>query len=330
MRRPSVSIIVPYPKDNPYLKECLEHCLKLDYPGEYEIIILPDGPEKHDLPRVKVIPTGKIGPSEKRDIGLDQARGEIVAFLDDDTFPVREWLKKAVRHFENPQIAAVGGPAVTPPGDGLWEQASGAIYASPLVSGQYVYRYLPRPQRFVDDYPSCNLLVRRSVMAEIGGYDSAFYPGEDTIICLKIVRDLKKKILYDPEALVYHHRRKLFRGHLRQIKNYALHRGYFVRKFPETSRRLSYFLPTVFTLGVAVGWLTAFFPPVLFSLYLGALGIYLGITFFGSCLRKDVRIAPLVFSGVIVTHLTYGYWFLVGLFSRAMREEKLALSRSTV
>jgi len=108
MNSPLVSIIIPYPKDNPFLQECMEHCLKLDYPN-YEIIILPDGEEKHDWEKTTIIPTGKIGPSEKRDIGLKQAKGEIVAFLDDDTFPVKDWLKNAVRHFEDPEIAAVGG-----------------------------------------------------------------------------------------------------------------------------------------------------------------------------------------------------------------------------
>lgn len=342
MKWPSVSIIVPYPKDNPYLRECLEHCLRLDYP-DYEIILLPDGPEKHDLPQnsgpnelrttsyelqIKVVPTGKIGPSQKRDIGLSHARGEIVAFLDDDTYPVREWLKNAVRHFADPEIAAVGGPAVTPPSDGEREQASGAIYASPLVSGQYVYRYLSRTKRYVDDYPSCNLLVRRDVMREIGGYDSTFYPGEDTVICLKITRDLKKKILYDPEAQVFHHRRKVFRGHLRQIKNYALHRGYFVRKFPETSLRLSYFIPTLFTVGVAIGWAAAWVSPFFLSLYCGLLGVYLAATFFAAIRPGHVKISLLVFGGIIATHFTYGFWFLVGLFSKAMREEKLSVSPS--
>ncbi len=324
MNFPFVSIIVPYPKDNPFLQECMEHCLKLDYPA-FEIILLPDGEETHDWPHTQIIPTGKIGPSEKRDIGLKYAKGEIVAFLDDDTFPIKEWLRNAVRHFENPEIAAVGGPAVTPLHDSPLQRASGAIYESALVSGQYTYRYLPRAKRYVDDYPSCNLLVRRSIMEEIGGYNSFYYPGEDTVICLKITKELKKKIIYDSEALVYHHRRNVYRGHLRQIKNYALHRGYFVKKFPETSLRFSYFVPSLFTVGVVAGPLLGALSPFLMSVYILTLTTYLAAVFYNAFKYKDAKLFKPVFLGIIVTHLTYGYWFLVGLFSKKMREEKLAI-----
>lgn len=326
MNWPFVSIIVPYPKDNPFLQECMEHCLKLDYPA-FEVILLPDGEEKHDWPHTQIIPTGKIGPSEKRDIGLKHAKGEIVAFLDDDTFPVAGWLKSAVRHFESEEIAAVGGPAVTPENDSDLQKASGAIYESSLVSGQYTYRYLPKAKRYVDDYPSCNLIVRKSIMEEIGGYNSFYYPGEDTVICLKITKELKKKIIYDPEALVYHHRRNVYRAHLKQIKNYALHRGYFVKKFPETSLKPAYFVPSIFTLGVVLGPVLGSFSLFLMSVYVLVLTVYLGAVFYNAFYSKNAKLFQHVFLGIIVTHLTYGYWFIVGLCSKNMREEKAALTQ---
>ncbi len=325
MNTPFVSIIIPYPKDNPFLQECMEHCLKIDYPA-YEIILLPDGEETHDWAHTQIIPTGKIGPSEKRDIGLNNAKGEIVAFLDDDTFPVKDWLKNAVRHFENDEIAAVGGPAATPANDGPLQQVSGAIYESPLVSGKYVYRYLPKTKQYVDDYPSCNLIVRKSIMEEIGGYNSFYYPGEDTVICLKITKELNKKIIYDPEALVYHHRRNVYRAHLKQIKNYALHRGYFVKKFPETSLKPAYFVPSAFTLGVVLGPLVGVFSSFLMSVYVLVLTGYLISVFYSSFNHKSAKLFQHLFLGIIVTHLTYGYWFLVGLCSKKMREEKAALN----
>lgn len=326
MNTPLVSIIIPYPKDNPFLQECMQHCLKLDYPA-YEIILLPDGEEKHDWPNTQIIPTGKIGPSEKRDIGLKNAKGEIVAFLDDDTFPVKDWLKNAVHHFENPEIAAVGGPAATPENDSMLQKASGAIYESPLVSGKYVYRYLPKQKQYVDDYPSCNLIVRKSIMDEIGGYNSFYYPGEDTVICLKITKDLKKKIIYDPEALVYHHRRNVFRAHLKQIKNYALHRGYFVKKFPETSLRPAYFVPSAFTVGLVAGPILGMVSPFLMSVYILVLTTYSIAVFYNAFKSKDVKLFWYVFLGIIVTHLTYGFWFIIGLCSKKMREEPAAVTQ---
>lgn len=272
----TVSIIVAVKKDNPNLRECIESCLKLNYP-DFEILVLPDNDLILSYPKTRVIPTGELTPPLKRDMALSQAQGEILAFLDDDAYPDKDWLAKALRHFEFPEIAAVGGPAVTPDADSLRQKASGQVYSSYLMSGQYVYRYLPKGERFVDDYPSCNFLVRKSVMRELGGFNTRFWPGEDTFLCLKIVRDLKKKIIYDPQVLVYHHRRGLFKGHLKQIANYALHRGYFVKRFPETSFRLTYFLPSFFVLGLFFSRVISLLNPALTFHYLFLLSFYLTI-----------------------------------------------------
>lgn len=355
----TVSIIVAVKKDNLYLRECIESCLKLDYP-DFEILVLPDNDLILNYPKTRVIPTGELTPPLKRDMALSQAKGEILAFLDDDAYPDKDWLTKALRHFESPEIAAVGGPAVTPEADSLRQKASGLVYSSYLMSGQYVYRYLPRPQRFVDDYPSCNFLVRKSVMRELGGFNTKFWPGEDTFFCLKIVRDLKKKIIYDPQVLVYHHRRSLFKGHLKQIANYALHRGYFVKRFPETSFRLTYFLPSFFVLGLFFGRVISLLNPALTSSYFSLIGVYLAIVYifavkgnlfvirskssfqippplvggvrgggvsrvsadgWVATAKEDFRLIFLVFWGIIFSHLVYGLYFIKGLFSSKLKEE---------
>ena len=110
-------------------------------------------------------------------------------------------------------------------------------------------------RRDVDDYPSCNLLVRTDVLREIHGYRTDFWPGEDTLLCEDIVYGQGKRLVYDPWSIVYHHRRRLFGPHLRQLGRYAFHRGYFVKKSPKTSFKLSYFIPSLFVLGVILGGL---------------------------------------------------------------------------
>jgi cellulose synthase/poly-beta-1,6-N-acetylglucosamine synthase-like glycosyltransferase len=312
-----VSIIIPVKGFNQNLDECLKHCLKLDY-RDYEIIILPDSSMKLPYNGVRIIPTGVKGPSEKRNLGIKEAKGEIVAFLDDDTFPPQGWLKKVAKNFEDEDIAAVGGPAVTPESDGLLEKASGDIYSSLLGGGVYRYRYLPQKRRLVDDFPSCNFIVRKSILKEIGGFKTRFWPGEDTAICLGITKDLGKKIVYDPEVLIYHHRRRLFIPHLKQVCNYALHRGYFAKRFPQTSLRISYFLPTFFVLGLLFGWFLGFIRPLFYKIYFITILTYLFMALLTGLKNK----LPLsVFSGLILTHLCYGIWFLKGLFSRRLKEE---------
>ncbi len=313
---PKISVVIPVKEFNRNLDECIKHCLELDYP-DCEIIVLPDF-SIETLYNVRVVPTGAKGPSEKRNIGIEETTGEIVAFLDDDAFPSKDWLRNAVRNFNDEEIGAVGGPAVTPENDWLKEKASGTIYSSLLGGGVYRYRYIPQKRRFVDDFPSCNFIVRKSILKEAGGFRTKFWPGEDTALCLEITKKLGKRIVYDPDVLIYHHRRKLFIPHLKQVCSYALHRGYFAKRFPQTSLRVSYFLPTFFVFGLFFGWLTGLIHPLFYKVYLISIFVYLSMALLTGLKNKS----PLyIFSGLILTHLCYGIWFIKGLLSGRLKEE---------
>lgn len=253
-------------------------------------------------------------------MALKHAKGEILAFLDDDAYPVRDWLSRAADNFRDENVAAVGGPAITPDSDSARQKASGLVYSSFLVSGSYAYRYLPKKRREVDDFPSCNLFVRRSIFEQVGGFSTQFWPGEDTKLCLDITCKLRKKIIYDPEVVVYHHRRRLFLPHLRQVANYALHRGYFVKRFPQTSLRISYFLPSILFSGIVAGGILSLFLSTLRLCYLSGLTLYV-LVVLASSIYAGFRFLHLVFSGIITTHLAYGLYFLEGLFSAKLKEE---------
>jgi len=284
---------------------------------------LPDEPINKDLApyEIKIIPTGSVKPAKKRDIALKYAKGEILAFIDDDAYPAPDWLKNAIKNFADLEVAAVGGPALTPADDTLRQKASGMVYSTFLVSGQYNYRYIPKQKIEVDDYPSCNFLVRKAVFEELGGFDTVFWPGEDTKLCLDITKKLSQKIIYDPKVIVYHHRRPLFSGHLKQIANYALHRGYFVKRYPQTSLKFSYFIPSLFLLFLIVGGVIAWFLGGFLRIaYLFSLFLYLFLVLIFS-INRELRLIALVFPGIILTHLTYGFYFLKGLFSKRLKEE---------
>lgn len=320
MKPVRTSIIIAVKADNPYLRECLDACGRLT-DQDFEILVLPDEACALPYPKTRVIPTGPAGPSVKRDRGAAAAQGEILAFLDDDAYPAPGWLAAAVRVLAAPDVAAAGGPAITPPQDDDRRQASGLVYSSRLVGGPYVYRYWPRPARDVDDYPTCNLLVKKQALQQAGGFDTCFWPGEDTVVCLKITHDLKQKIVYDPGILVYHHRRPLFQGHLRQVVSYARHRGYFVKKFPQTSLRPGYFLPTALVLGLFAGWVPACWWPAWIWLWLAAAGLYFLLALLSGLMAKPRRLAALVAAGIVATQVAYGVNFVLGLFAPRLQEE---------
>jgi glycosyltransferase involved in cell wall biosynthesis len=321
---PLVSIVIACPRGSWMLDECLEAIRQQSY-AEWECIVLPDGDEKGpDDPCVRFIPTGKVRPAEKRNIGIREAKGEIVAFIDDDAYPDVHWLEYAVKYFGEREIGAVGGPGVTPPGDTSLARIGGRVYDNPLVSGNYRYRYRAGGVRKdVEDYPSCNLLVRKSVLDAIGGYRTDFWPGEDTLLC-KDILDNWKRIVYDPWVVVYHHRRPLFLPHLRQLGRYAFHRGYFCKRFPSNSLRLSYFVPSLFDLYLllvaAAGAIAAAVPSCRPSAALSVAGLLPLALYLILVVLTTFSIRPHVWLltalGVVASHIWYGVRFVQGLCAK--------------
>ena len=311
-----ISIIIPVKEVNDYIRQAMEHYAHLEY-DDYEILIFPDNPSDEHFPRTRIIPSGEVGPADKRDMALQYAEGEIFAFTDDDAYPRADWLKNAVRYFDDPEVGAVGGPAVTAPEDDIWQQASGKIYESFLCSGGYIYRYLPKEERVVDDLPSVNLIVRRDVFEKVGGYDSNYYPGEDTKLCLDIVEN-GKRIIYSPDVLVYHHRRKVFRQHLKQATNYAKHRGYFAKALPKTSCKPGYFIPSLFVLGLIAGPVMSYFVFALWYVYFAVLVLYFILLIVSIGKTSSYKVWVLTFIGIIATHIGYGVMFIRGLCAKEL------------
>lgn len=319
MKNKKVSIIIPVIAINDYIRESVPKMLELDWP-DFEIIIFPDKPDtKHSWPKTKIIASGKVGPAEKRDLALKHADGEILAFLDDDAYPEADWLKKAIKHFDDPKVAGVGGPAKTPPSDGVLQKVSGAVFESYIGGAGARNRYLPIGEaKETDDWPTVNLLVRKDIFAQVGGFDNTYWPGEDTKLCLDILH-AGYKIIYEPEAIVYHHRRSDLLKHFKQIGNYALHRGHFAKIYPETSRKFFYFVPTLFDLYLISFFVWPFvlgyypfhmfygFPLIAYCLLLVVDGIIISFRW------RNPIIGLLAIPMIFLTHVWYGIRFVQGL-----------------
>lgn len=319
----SVSVIIPSRTITPELREAIPRLLAIK-PSAKEILIVVDKQSSEDFPLpIRVIEQAG-GPALKRDVAAQQARGKILAFLDDDAYPSREWLRHAIRHFADPRIAAVGGPAITPSHDALWAQVSGSFFTSWLGSGPAQMRYLPHGEACeIDDWPSVNLLVRKDIFNDIGGFNSKYWPGEDTKLCLEIAKH-GKKIVYEPKAVCYHHRSTTLRNHLRQVARYGLHRGHFARMFPDTSWRISYFLPTIALLIALFAAALAIKMPSL-RFIIGILLVAAIATAIVSGFVEAIRVKkwyiallyPLVF---FLSHTTYGIMFVRGLSSPTLEQ----------
>lgn len=272
-----ISIIIPCKTRADLCPELLP-ALKKQSVKPLEILIITD----------KLCPGS---PAEKRDWAAKKSVGSVLAFIDSDAYPDKHWLKNAVKLLRQPDLAAVCGPGLTPPTDSPSQKLSGLVWSSFLGAGPYTYRSRREKSRFVDDYPSFNLLTRSRHFIHINGFNTRFWPGEDTKLCHDLVYKLNQKILYHPDIVVYHHRRPVWLPHLKQISRYGFQRGRFVRLFPQTSRRLIYFLPLLLPL---------------------VLPFYILLLTFSSVYYRSLLIAP----AILLTHLTYAFYFLKGLLTK--------------
>lgn len=300
MKKPKFSVIIPVRIETDYLRETLKQ-LSVQTFKSFEVIIITD----------KI--SGPVSPAIKRNLGVKLAKGKYLAFLDDDSYPSPNWLKNAENLFTL-NIAAVCGPCLTPPQDNLFQQASGLIWSSYLGSGGAgTYRNHISSARFVDDFPSVNLIVKKTSFDAVSGFDTHHWPGEDTILCLNLVHRLKQKIYYHPSIRVYHHRRNVIVPHLQQITRYALHRGNFARIYPQTSFKIGYFAPSFLTLYLLS---LIFFHPFfwLYPLYL-----YLSLlvyTFIGFLFAKNFILTSFLATITIpITHIYYGVLFIKGFLT---------------
>lgn len=319
---PKYTIVIPVKEINDYVRETVPHIQRL-HGDSWELIILPNEAAAAEWgdPRIRLIPSDRVGPGAKRDIGGKEAKGEILVFLDDDSYPQSDLLDVADRYFADAGVVAIGGPGITPPHDSFWQRVSGAMFLSRL-SGGAPERYVPVGSvREVDDWPSVNLMVRKDDFLAVGGFDTPFWPGEDTKLCLSLIKNTGKRILYVPELIVWHHRREGLLRHLKQVGAYGLHRGFFVKKYPETSRRLSYFAPSGLLALALLSLLLPWLPQALGRMALigwSVYGIALMFAFRDISRHESLRVSAIAVWYTFLSHLYYGLRFIQGMFTRQL------------
>ncbi|QZP17290.1 glycosyltransferase [Methylophilales bacterium] len=323
------SIIIPVKSINNYVRETVPHIQALKT-HKWELFIIPNSIEENewaDDKRITILESGKVGPAQKRDLGAMSSNGDIVVFLDDDSYPDVNFLKIAKTYFLNSNVIAIGGPAITPKEDSFWQHVSGAVFLGKLTGG-FPERYVPYgPSKEIDDWPTVNLMVRRKDFLSVGGFDCHYWPGDDTWLCLKL-KKTGKKIMYAPEMIVWHHRRAGFLLHLKQVGAYGLHRGYFARHYPETSFRFKFFIPSLFVFFVLVSIIFALsgqslflFLFILFGWTIYILAIVSSI--YDSSKHEGLLVSLATLLYLPPTHFFYGIRFMMGFLRKGELVSKL-------
>lgn len=239
----SFSIVINTLNRGNLLGDAIRGVFQLDYPS-FELIVV-NGPSTDNSEvvlakwqgRIKHLHCDVANLSVSRNVGIEAAAGDVVAFLDDDAVPHPLWLRYLSRHYADPAVGGVGGYTVDNTGvrwqvrKTVCDRFGNAFFPDELFDE----RALNFPGTPL--YPSLlgtNSSFRTAALREIGGFDHTFaYLLDETDVCLRMV-DAGWHIHYEPAAMVFHQfAESHIRSHTRKPKTLypsVVSKTYFINR----------------------------------------------------------------------------------------------------
>jgi GT2 family glycosyltransferase len=200
---PWISVIVPAYNAGATIDDCLGALASQTVPREsYEVLVVDDGSVDDTCPRVwahdgvRLLRQTHAGPAAARNLGAEEAQGEILLFTDADCVPARDWVAHMVAPFHDDNVAGVKGAYLT----GQQE------IVARFVQIEYEDKY-DRMSReafidFVDTYAAG---YRRHLFLSSGGFDASFPLAsvEDQEFSFRLA-GRGYRMVFAPKARVYH------------------------------------------------------------------------------------------------------------------------------
>ena len=184
---PFFSVVVPTYNRPARLGACLSALSQLDYPRDrFEVIVIDDGSSTpvdavvqpfHSQIEITLHRQSNAGPATARNVGAQRAKGELIAFTDDDCMPSASWLSGFAAQLVKTPDAMVGGRSLNDLPNNLYSTASQALI-------DYLYAYYSGPQKEMF-FASNNIAMARRHFLSMGGFDTSFplAAAEDRELC---------------------------------------------------------------------------------------------------------------------------------------------------
>lgn len=258
---PFVSVIIPVRNRPLEIEACLRSLERVVYPRErLEIVVVDDASSDSTPEVVSEFPVRLVRLREKRqasycrNLGANQARGEILAFIDSDCVADPLWLVELVTAFRDPSVGVVGGIVdscfVKTPLD-RYEQVKSSLIVSRRA------RRSRKGERFFY-VPSCNLLAKRDPFLNLGGFREDLTVGEDVDLCWRM-QDAGWHVEFRPAGRVFHRHRNRVRDFCSRRFDYGTSEPLLQRLHPGRTKQMA-FPPGAFLfwgmiiLGLVSGW----------------------------------------------------------------------------
>jgi GT2 family glycosyltransferase len=200
MNEVQVSVVVPTYNRKHLLLALLDSLRSQTIaPETFEIIVVCDGgtdgtsEEVAGLAandaRIHLIQQQQGGPAAARNAGARAAKGQFIAFTDDDCVASPHWLEKLIEPFAGPETVAVQGKTIT----------------DLALVGPLTHQVVNESQSYV--MPTCNVAYRRDLFVQMGGFDERFlFLNEDVDLGWRF--ETTGRISFAPDALIIHPPRK--------------------------------------------------------------------------------------------------------------------------
>jgi len=193
---PKVSVVILTKNSAQTISRSIESALAQSRPPDEVLIV--DGSSvdgtKDILGKypVRIVEEPGLGFGHARNVGLNNASGDVIFFLDSDCYAELLWIDNALKALQDPEISAVTGPTL------LWNKESMVARFLAFVRDRVE---VSKESRLVAIAPTMNLALRKSVIQRIGMFDPTLVRGEDTDLTYRISR--KEKILWDPNVRIW-------------------------------------------------------------------------------------------------------------------------------
>lgn len=195
----TVSVIIPALNEERFLGACLRSIK--DTAGDFvrEVLVVDNGSTDNTVAiaqqhGAQVIHSRVATIAAQRNLGVRQATGELLAFLDADCTVEPGWAETATKHFRDATVVAVGAPPRIPTSDTTWLQQAWS----------FLKRKASATPIDVSWIASANLWVRKTSFTDVDGFDETLETCEDADLGYR----LKKlgRIVSDPRVTAVHHR----------------------------------------------------------------------------------------------------------------------------
>lgn len=311
-RLPFISVVITVLNVEATITRCIQSILGVAYPRDtFEVIVVDGGSKDATLSKLSAFtdmkilqdPGGTIGSG--RNVGIRQAKGEIVAITDGDMTVDRRWLAEIARELEDSEVGAVGGPVWTDPNSSGFSRFVGLLPEESLSGINY--GRVPHDMLFTR-----NAAYRRSVLTQVGLFNESLVAAEDPELNWR-VENGGYGLVFSPRIVVYHSHRSNLSSFIKQHFRNGVGCGQLAKVNPRvrhTKLRLLSTAGFVSGMVLSVAFALSQLPVLLYLLMVMILGYVLYCIKHVTSVYEHTRSIADVMAALLLTAIWLPFWAL--------------------